>query len=86
MGKTTSSPVNTANIESQNQALLGWLKQGNVIHLFHPAKRFLQIGHLPSRVSDIHNRMKIPVKRRWITVTRSRKKHRIVEYSMPQEQ
>jgi hypothetical protein len=47
------STLNVDRLKGQNHRLYEYLKQGESIHVFHPAKRELQIGYLNSRVSDL---------------------------------
>lgn len=49
----TDSPINTEKLTGQNKRLYDWLSTGQSIHLFHIAKRNLQIGFLNSRISDL---------------------------------
>jgi len=64
----TAAPINQRKLGGQNLRLYEWLKAGNRIHVFHPAKRELKIGYLNSRCSDLINKHHIPVKSRFITV------------------
>lgn len=45
--------LNVERLRGQSRRLYDFLMQGNSIHVFHPAKRDLQIGYLNSRVSDL---------------------------------
>lgn len=53
MDFTPHGSMNIERLKGQNKRLFDYLNLGNSIHVFHPAKRDLQIGYLNSRVSDL---------------------------------
>lgn len=76
------SPINTEKLSGQNRRLLDYLLAGNSIHVFHPAKRLLQIGYLNSRIADI-KKHGIEVHKRYISVNDiDGKETSVVEYSL----
>lgn len=64
----TDAPINQKKLGGQNLRLFEWLKAGNTINVFHPAKRELKIGYLNSRCSDLINKHGITLYSRFITV------------------
>lgn len=64
---TTQSPINIEKLTGQNRRLYDWLAAGNTIHVFHIAKRNLQIGYLNSRISDLANKHNVTIYKRMIT-------------------
>ena len=64
----TTSPINIERLSGQNKRLYDYLVKGNTIHCFHPAKKQLRIGYLNSRISDLVNKYKIEVDKKFITV------------------
>lgn len=64
----TSSPINIERLGGQNKRLYDYLMQGNKIHCFHDAMRFLRIGYLNSRTSDLIHKHNVPVIKERITV------------------
>jgi len=63
---TSPSPINTERLTGQNLRLFEYLKTGNRIHVFHPAKRELKIGYLNSRASDLINKYHVPIHKEYI--------------------
>lgn len=63
----SDSPINIEKLGGQNKRLYDWLAAGNNIHVFHIAKRNLQIGYLNSRISDL-NKAGVTIYKRMITV------------------
>ena len=58
---------NVERLKGQSQRLYEYLKKGNSIHVFHPAKRQLQIGYLNSRISTLV-KAGVEIHKRWIEV------------------
>lgn len=79
---TTSSPINIEKLSGQNRRLYDWLVSGNKIHCMDDAMRNLQIGYLNSRISDLTNKYKIPVKSEFIEVESFGKKTTVKLYSL----
>lgn len=57
--------LNKDRLNSQNQRLFEWLKAGNTIHVFHPAKTEMRIGFLNSRIAQL-SKAGVPIYRRII--------------------
>lgn len=83
---TSPSPINTERLTGQNLRLFEYLKTGESIHVFHPAKRELKIGYLNSRASDLINIYHVPVsKERIQVVDTDGELVSVVEYSIKKE-
>lgn len=62
----TEAPINAIRLGGQNFRLIIYLLEGKHIHTFHEDKRFLRIGFLNSRVSDLINVHKIAIEKKRI--------------------
>lgn len=63
---STASPINIDRLGGQNKALYNYLQTGESIHAMHPVRRNLKIGYLNSRISDLINKHKVQIYKRFI--------------------
>jgi hypothetical protein len=64
----TDAPINQLKLSGQNKKLYDYLVSGKSIHCLHPAKLELGIGYLNSRCSDLINKFKVKIEKKYITV------------------
>jgi hypothetical protein len=74
----SDSPLNTKKLSGQNLKLYEFLQTGKAIHCLSEDKIRLGIGYLNSRASDLINKFKIPISKKYITVNDTT----VVEYSL----
>lgn len=49
----TKSPINADRLSAQSKRLYDFLSKGNTIHVFHPARRELNVGFINSRIPEL---------------------------------
>lgn len=76
----TTSLINIEKLSRQNKRLYEWLIKGNRINCMSPAMQILNIGYLNSRISDLRNKFKIPVKDEFIQVEFNGEKTTVKSY------
>jgi len=62
----TDAPINQLKLSGQNKKLYDYLVSGKSIHCLHPAKLELGIGYLNSRCSDLINKFKVKIEKKYI--------------------
>lgn len=81
----TESPINVGRLSGQNLRLYNWLMEGNTINCMSPAMSLLEIGYINSRISDLRNKFKVPIEKRFIKVPLNGEDVTVREYWIKEE-